>query len=310
MKEQHEKLDVELYGSYKDWYCLNGYGANYVISSKDGKTKYTSGSLCDENDDGHCELESLPQGEYVWRVSGSTCANQDNIQWEFCDVQGSAMTEVLFKVDGQGSCTVLEQTVFPEEYTREGDNADVQDEEDKDLLSAPVSPVMTSSSHAGFAMYIVLSSGFAVVLLGVAAMTGLLPKFGLAALGQDRDRCPRAAADTTPASEPSNWTHLISIINTTMKTDAAAVDGVKTDVDKRTQTQSVSHIEGVRPPMVQQSSYITPDQTHRPLVFRPAIFGRRGVETVDSSWEKIVESINSIPVSIDHNAMSRSREPV
>jgi len=99
------------------WDSLNGYGTTFDISSSDGREHYLSGSFCGEYSSqtelsSGCKPDVLPEGTYVWRVSGAQDVYKDEISWDFCSVHGSSSTEVKFQVDESGKCIPLDVIVY------------------------------------------------------------------------------------------------------------------------------------------------------------------------------------------------------
>ena len=105
-----------IYNTNSSWDSLHGYGSFYAICGLEGQHLYLEGKPCSghtsNKKDDFCDISSLRDGEYVWRVSGALESNRNDIAWDFCSVQGGAMTQVIFQINKDGSCTPLDVKVY------------------------------------------------------------------------------------------------------------------------------------------------------------------------------------------------------
>ena len=109
-------LAYSLYSSNMGpWEGLDGYGSTYEIFSMDGQKLYFEGTYCGsmQNTSTYCDLSVLPSGKYIWRVTGAHAEQsaRSAIAWEFCGIQGGAMTQIEFKLNEQGECSPLNVVV-------------------------------------------------------------------------------------------------------------------------------------------------------------------------------------------------------
>lgn len=87
-------------------HSLNGYGTAFDVCSSDGQQLLYSGAVCGDKTSSECGF-SIPEGTYVWRVSGAHDELKNEISWDFCGINGGAMTEMTLQINHDGSCTPL-----------------------------------------------------------------------------------------------------------------------------------------------------------------------------------------------------------
>ena len=87
------------------WEGLSGYGTTYSIYSLDARQLYCEGSYCGNDKPTVCDVRTLVQGQYLWRVTGTLSKRRSDIAWEFCGVQGGATTQLKFEIDVRGACS-------------------------------------------------------------------------------------------------------------------------------------------------------------------------------------------------------------
>eukprot|EP01041_Mallomonas_annulata_P011166 gene11166-23334_t len=85
------------------WFDGTGTSTYYSISDSTRYELMASGTICGEFSKEICE-EKLPDGSYIFRVSGNGDANQDDNSWKFCGVTGGPQQELSFSVK-KGKCT-------------------------------------------------------------------------------------------------------------------------------------------------------------------------------------------------------------
>eukprot|EP00607_Mallomonas_marina_P007354 CAMPEP_0182420370 /NCGR_PEP_ID=MMETSP1167-20130531/5123_1 /TAXON_ID=2988 /ORGANISM="Mallomonas Sp, Strain CCMP3275" /LENGTH=310 /DNA_ID=CAMNT_0024596233 /DNA_START=335 /DNA_END=1267 /DNA_ORIENTATION=- len=105
-------IEYALYGYNDLWSSWSGYGTVFDVSSLDGSVRYFSGGLCGRKE-GYdlCDISSLEEGAYVWRVTGLQDEHREDIAWTFCGIQGGAITEVMFQITSTGACVPLSTTI-------------------------------------------------------------------------------------------------------------------------------------------------------------------------------------------------------
>jgi hypothetical protein len=88
------------------WFDESHHGTNYYISDINGKRLVSTGTKCDTFTSQNC-WQSLPDGEYILRVSGYLNKDGDNHAWAFCGRQGTTKNMLVFSVT-DGQCDALE----------------------------------------------------------------------------------------------------------------------------------------------------------------------------------------------------------
>lgn len=83
------------------WFYSSGVGTSYYITDRKKTRLVASGTLCGDYLKDDCQ-ESLPNGDYYFRVGGAGDENRDQIAWTFCKRHSFAQYELSFSiVDGE-----------------------------------------------------------------------------------------------------------------------------------------------------------------------------------------------------------------
>lgn len=86
----------------RGWYNSSVEATEYFISDASRTSLVTSGTLCGPRVRDQCQ-EKLPDGDYVFRVTGNLDDFDDEQSWEFCGVEGVAQQELSFQIS-KGRC--------------------------------------------------------------------------------------------------------------------------------------------------------------------------------------------------------------
>jgi len=110
---QHEitpvahRLSIDLLNrNAQGWYNSSLVSTSYTISDATRINLLIQGTLCGSYQAMKC-VESLSDGHYIFRVTGSTDYRDSENAWEFCGVRGSNQQELSFSLDN-GNCVAGE----------------------------------------------------------------------------------------------------------------------------------------------------------------------------------------------------------
>jgi hypothetical protein len=83
------------------WFDTFGDGSNYYISDVNRQHILSQGTLCGEDLFRDECITSLPDGDFYFRVTGTTNPDRDDVFWNFCHTRGTARQELSFTmIDG------------------------------------------------------------------------------------------------------------------------------------------------------------------------------------------------------------------
>lgn len=167
------------------WFHPSGLGTEYFISDSTGTVIYYAGTACSSSSvtgvsgrggtsvgssKGICELTDLPPGVYNWRTTGFLQENNEDIGFQFCSVQGSISTEIIFELDCDGNCSPLSirnlETVCQSSL--------VQAEAEETALSATQTTTSDTSFSSSSSSFSTTPESSYVVLEGTLHLGGLL----------------------------------------------------------------------------------------------------------------------------------------
>jgi len=117
-------MEYALYGKEQSsWDTGDTYRSAIHVSDVGGDNLYFTGSLCSGKTsiESPCDLNQLPPGNYMWRVTGAQNPDVGDIAYDFCGIHGPAMTQVTFSLDCDGECVATSVHDLSEICAEEGE---------------------------------------------------------------------------------------------------------------------------------------------------------------------------------------------
>jgi len=88
------------------WFSSFHHGVNYYISDLEGRKLLSTGTKCDEFATQNC-WQTLPDGDYVLRITGDLNVQSVTRSWSFCGRTGSISEMLVFTISN-GECDAIE----------------------------------------------------------------------------------------------------------------------------------------------------------------------------------------------------------
>ena len=162
-----------------DWFDEKHRGTNFYITDKEGRRLVSTGTKCGSEPE-MC-WQTLPDGEYILRVTGNLNPNRDTASWAFCGRVGGYGTQLDFKIE-KGECDAL-ASFSREQYCTDVLHAQILSKLQIVLYGIPETSDISQLTNADRQSF---ANGLAGLLRGVDAqhvtITGLHMVDGLSVL--------------------------------------------------------------------------------------------------------------------------------